>query len=43
MNQDEGNVIQLSAAYFAGYDTFYALENAIFVYYSKTRRYLHTL
>ena len=32
MSQDEGNVIQPSIASFAGYDTFYALENTIFVY-----------
>lgn len=32
MNQDERNFIQPSAAGFAGYNTFYALENTIFVY-----------
>ena len=32
MNQDAGNVIQPSTAGFAGYGTFYALENTIFVY-----------
>ena len=31
MNHDKGIFVQPSAAAFAGYDTFYALQNTIFV------------
>ena len=35
MNQGTNSLIQRSAACLVGYNTFYALQNTIFVYYSK--------